>query len=481
MNTVTSVTSKNTEYEIGDAKARREKLDRNELPSSLSAFINDLHFIDNTVNDLLNYYKKSETYTKEQVDSLLATRWSSQFVQELPTENISPTTIYFVLRNKPEGSSQYESDVYDEYIYVGQWELIGNTYVDLSDYYTKSESEDMVDAKVLVESQARQSADSTLQGNINTVQSNLDTTNSNLNAETLARQQADLSHDTAISELNTDLTDEITRATNAEGALSDRVDVTESHLSDETNPHNVTKQQVGLGNVTNVATTDTITPNSDENITSGAVYEALTEKVDKVQGKGLSDENFTYAEKTKLAGLSNYNDSTLSDRVTATENAITTLNGNSSVAGSVDKKIADALGGVTRIDFQIVSSLPQTGTRGVIYFVPNSSSEGQNVYDEYVWVGSDYVKIGQSTSTVDLTNYYTQAQTNALVSVKQDKITVTEDSSALTDSDSFDETPAGTNQTTTKKRLLSSLWTYISNKINVATNQGINGIQFSIV
>lgn len=34
----------------------------------------------------------------------------------------------------------------------------------------------------------------------------------------------------------------------------------------------------------------------------------LNEKVDKVTGKGLSTEDFTSEEKTKLAGLSNYND-----------------------------------------------------------------------------------------------------------------------------------------------------------------------------
>ena len=478
MKTVTSVTSKNTQYEIGDAKARREKLNRDELPSNLSAFQNDLHFIDNTVNNLLNYYKKSETYTKEQVDSLLATRWSSQFVQELPTENISPTTIYFLRRNKPEGTNQYESDIYDEYIYVGQWELIGNTYVDLSDYYTKAEAESMADAKILAETQARQQADLTLQNNIDGVQSNLNTTNSNLSAETLARQQTDLRHDDSITTLTENLSNEITRATNVESALSDRIDVTESHLSDETNPHNVTAEQVGLGNVTNVGTTDTITPNSEENITSGAVYEGLNEKVDKVDGKGLSDQNFTYAEKTKLSELSNYDDTALKNRITTTENAITTLNGDSSVNGSVDKKIADAIGGITSIDFQIVSSLPASGVKGVIYFVQSESTETKNIYNEYVWVGNAFEKIGEATSTIDLTDYYTKAQVGSLVSVKQDKITITNDTTALTDSDSFDETPAGTNQTTTKRRPLTTLWNYIKTKIDT---DGVNGITFEIV
>lgn len=49
--------------------------------------------------------------------------------------------------------------------------------------------------------------------------------------------------------------------------------------------------------------------------TSGTVYSALENKVDKVTGKGLSTEDYTTAEKTKLAGLSNYDDSALQTAV----------------------------------------------------------------------------------------------------------------------------------------------------------------------
>ena len=40
-----------------------------------------------------------------------------------------------------------------------------------------------------------------------------------------------------------------------------------------------------------------------------AIWEALNDKVDKEEGKGLSEENFTTDEKQKLAGLENYDDS----------------------------------------------------------------------------------------------------------------------------------------------------------------------------
>ena len=51
-----------------------------------------------------------------------------------------------------------------------------------------------------------------------------------------------------------------------------------------------------------------------------ATTSALNDKVDKVSGKGLSTEDFTSALKTKLEGLSNYNDTELSE-------ALSTLRG----------------------------------------------------------------------------------------------------------------------------------------------------------
>lgn len=69
----------------------------------------------------------------------------------------------------------------------------------------------------------------------------------------------------------------------------------------------------------------------------------LADKVDKAVGKGLSTNDYTNEEKTKLASLENYDDTALANRVTANENAITTLNGDSTVNGSVDKKVATCL------------------------------------------------------------------------------------------------------------------------------------------
>lgn len=50
---------------------------------------------------------------------------------------------------------------------------------------------------------------------------------------------------------------------------------------------------------------------------SANVAAALNNKVDKESGKGLSEEDFTSALKAKLEGLSNYNDTEISNAVSS--------------------------------------------------------------------------------------------------------------------------------------------------------------------
>lgn len=79
----------------------------------------------------------------------------------------------------------------------------------------------------------------------------------------------------------------------------------------------------------------------------------------------------------------------------------------------INTLIQTALAGFERISFQKVNSyadLPQVGTNGVIYLVPNSGT-APNIYDEYVWYTdpsttpptSGYEKIG--TTAIDLSGY----------------------------------------------------------------------------
>lgn len=106
------------------------------VPTKLSELENDTGFITRLVNDLANYYRKSETYTREEVDGKISAipKFSIAVVDALPTENISGTTVYLV-RSGDDGG-----DLYTEYIFAGgAWEVLGSQRVDLTGYVTDAE------------------------------------------------------------------------------------------------------------------------------------------------------------------------------------------------------------------------------------------------------------------------------------------------------------------------------------------------------
>ena len=88
-------------------------------------------------------------------------------------------------------------------------------------------------------------------------------------------------------------------------------------------------------------------------------------------------------------------------------------------AQDVDDAIADAVAGITEIDFEVVQELPQTGEKGIIYLLGNSGS-APNVYDEYIWVSNTFEKIG--TTAVDLSGYVQASEMHALTNSEIDAI-----------------------------------------------------------
>lgn len=113
-------------------------------PTKLSDFTNDGVFITNAVNDLANYYLKSQTYTQTEVNNLISVipKFAISVVNSLPTQDISTTTIYLV------PSTSETTDMYKEYIYVNNaWELLGIQKADLTNYYTKTETDTLLSNK----------------------------------------------------------------------------------------------------------------------------------------------------------------------------------------------------------------------------------------------------------------------------------------------------------------------------------------------
>lgn len=91
-------------------------------------------FITKSVNDLTNYYLKSETYTKAEVAALIRAiqQFHYEIYQTLPSSGES-NVLYLI---GPTGSG---SDKYEEYVYSNNaFVKIGDTSIDLSGYVTTS-------------------------------------------------------------------------------------------------------------------------------------------------------------------------------------------------------------------------------------------------------------------------------------------------------------------------------------------------------
>ena len=110
------------------------------LPTKVSELQNDSNFQTDTqvsqsiTTALQNYYTKTDTYTKTEVNAAIAAanHLKFQVVEQLPTQDISSTTIYLVAKAEPNGQ-----DGYTEYLYVdSKWEVLGDTDIDLSGYVT---------------------------------------------------------------------------------------------------------------------------------------------------------------------------------------------------------------------------------------------------------------------------------------------------------------------------------------------------------
>lgn len=85
---------------------------------------------------------KIQEITEQTSSGSTTPKFSIKVVTELPTTNISSTTIYLLK------TGEEDSNLYSEYIYVNnKWELLGTQKMDLSNYYTKEEVDKMLQWK----------------------------------------------------------------------------------------------------------------------------------------------------------------------------------------------------------------------------------------------------------------------------------------------------------------------------------------------
>lgn len=102
---------------------------------------------------------------------------------------------------------------------------------------------------------------------------------------------------TSYVQIKGDLVIGTTTGTAADGGVAN------THYNNTSNPHGVTKAQVGLESVVNTGDSATPVSGGTTKFTTGGAYTELNKKVDKVSGKGLSTNDYTTDEKNKLAGI----------------------------------------------------------------------------------------------------------------------------------------------------------------------------------
>ena len=164
--------------------------------------------------------------------------------------------------------------------------------------------------------------------------------------------------------------------------------------------------------------------NYDDTEVKADIADLESGKVDKVQGKGLSTEDYTTAEKTKLSGIEAGAEVNVVETVKVNNTALTpdankavNITIPTALSGftndedfqngtQVSAAIAAAIAGVTSIEFRIVEELPAVGENGVIYLIQYAQTPQGNVYQEWIWIASieEYETLG-STNQIDLSGY----------------------------------------------------------------------------
>ena len=114
------------------------------------------------------------------------------------------------------------------------------------------------------------------------------------------------------------------------------------------------------------------------------------------------------ADKAKLAGIA-------SGATAVTNNNQLTNGAGYQTAAQVQSAINTAVGKITGITFQVVTSLPTSGKTGVFYLIKDTHSDTSDNYDEYIWLvdssktnGGSFEKIGNTD--VDLSGYVKASQ-----------------------------------------------------------------------
>ena len=162
---------------------------------------------------------------------------------------------------------------------------------------------------------------------------------------------------------------------------------------------------------------DIAVPTKVSNLTNDSGFITKNSDITGTASKAISDVDGN-AIKSTYAKIA-------SPTFTGSPKAPTPAEGNSSTliatTAFVTKAIANAVGGISSISYQIVTELPTTGEAGIIYLIAHAHGTGDS-YDEYIWTGTAFEKIGNTD--VDLSGYLKTTDMVAITNSEIDEICV---------------------------------------------------------
>lgn len=108
------------------------------VPENLTDFTNDAGFVTDTVANLVNYYAKSETFTKDEITGLINAVKADVEKSHISVVDALPETGDFNIIYLVPKAGGKTKNIKTEYIWTGtDFEIIGDTEIDLANYITK--------------------------------------------------------------------------------------------------------------------------------------------------------------------------------------------------------------------------------------------------------------------------------------------------------------------------------------------------------
>lgn len=165
----------------------------------------------------------------------------------------------------------------------------------------------------------------------------------------------------------------------------------------------IAKTDLASGVRASLGLADTALQKAD--ITTGSANGTIAVEGSDIAVKGLAALAYKASLSKADVGLGNVENKTMDTTVTASST-------NYISSGAVKTYVDAQIGGLTTFDVQVVTQLPATGVKGVIYLVAHSHDTGDS-YDEYIWntaaTTPAFEKIGNTD--IDLSGYVPTTRT----------------------------------------------------------------------